>query len=178
MKKILIFLVVTILLTGCGGNNPRMAVENYLKQYRNLSSEVLVDMERIIENENLSKEQRDKYRDVLRKQYKDLSYEILEEEYDDKVSYVTVKVTVYDLYTAQSNAFNYLNENKEKFNNEEGVYDESLFTDYRLEQMKGTTSRIEYTITFTVVKENDKYVVEQPTENDLLKIHGIYNGNI
>ena len=52
MKKILMFLVVTILLTGCGGNNPRMAVENYLKQYRNLSSEVLVDMERIIENEN------------------------------------------------------------------------------------------------------------------------------
>ena len=41
--------------------------------------------------------------------------------------------------------------------------------------MKNTTDKIDYTITFTVTKEKDKYVVSQPTENDLLKIHGVYN---
>ena len=44
--------------------------------------------------------------------------------------------------------------------------------------MKNTTQRVDYTIVFTVTKENDKYVVEQPTENDLLKIHGVYNYDI
>ena len=41
--------------------------------------------------------------------------------------------------------------------------------------MKDMTDRIDYTIVFTVTKEDDKYVVEQPTEDDLLKIHGVYN---
>lgn len=179
MKKMLVLLlIVVILLTGCGGNNARGAVDSYLKQYKNLSSEVLVDMENIIASENLTEEQSDNYRNILKKQYKDLTYEILEEEYDNDVSYVTVKISVYDLSTSQDNALLYLEENQEEFNNDEGIYDEGLFTDYKLEQMKNTTDRIEYTITFTVVKENDKYVVEQPTENDLLKIHGIYNGEV
>ena len=47
--------------------------------------------------------------------------------------------------------------------------------DYRLKSMKNTNDFIEYTITFSVKKENDTYVVAQPTDNDLLKIHGIYN---
>ena len=41
--------------------------------------------------------------------------------------------------------------------------------------MKNMTDRVEYTLTFTVTKEDDKYVVSQPTENDLKKIHGVYN---
>ena len=41
--------------------------------------------------------------------------------------------------------------------------------------MQDTTNKIEYTITFTVTKDDDKYLIVQPTENDLMKIHGIYN---
>ena len=50
-----------------------------------------------------------------------------------------------------------------------------LFIDYKLERMKNTTNRINYTITLNVTKENNKYVVSNPTDNDLKKIHGIYN---
>lgn len=175
MKKILLSLVLLILLTGCTTNSARNSVENYLKQYKNLSSEVLVDLENIIERENLNEEQSDTYRDILKKQYKDLKYEIVEEEYDDDVSYVTVKVTVYDLYKVQNDASTYLEENMDEFNDDEGIYSADKFTEYKLDKMKDTTDTVEYTIVFTVTKEDDEYIVSQPSEDDLLKIHGIYN---
>lgn len=175
MKKVLTIFIMLLILTACGGNTPKGAVDNYLKKYRNLDSEVLVDLEEIVEKENLSKEQQDKYREVLKKQYKDLSFKIVEEEYNDNVSYVTVKVNVYDLYKAQSDASKYLANNSEEFYNENNEYDVNLFLDYKLDKMKNTTDRVEYNVTFTVIKENDKYVVEQPSEETLQKIHGIYN---
>ena len=69
----------------------------------------------------------------------------------------------------------YLEEHREEFNDENGNYSATKFMDYRLKSMKNTNDFIEYTITFSVTKENDTYVVAQPTDNDLLKIHGIYN---
>jgi len=175
MKKILLLIILLLALTGCGSNTAKNAVESYLKKYRNLDSEVLVDLENQVKIENLTNEQEEKYRDILKKQYKDLSYEIIEEEYDNDMSYVTVKVSVYDLYKAQSDASNYLTNNPEAFYNDENQYDVNEYIDYKLEEMKNMIDRVEYTIVFTVTKENDKYVVEQPTENDLEKIHGIYN---
>ncbi len=175
MKKVFCLLVSLILFSACGMNTAKNSVEEYLKKYKTLDSEVLVDLENVIDSENLSEIDEDKYRDVLKKQYKDLSYEILEEEYDGDTAYVTVKISVYDLYKAAKEASDYLATNKDAFNDEDGNYSEELFTSYKLDKMKNTTEKVDYTITFTVKKENDTYVVSQPTENDLLKIHGIYN---
>jgi len=178
MKKILSFLILLIILTGCTTNSARNSVESYLKQYKNLSSEVLVDLEEIIDKENLSEDQKEVYRDIIKKQYKDLKYEIIEEEYDEDVSYITVKLTVYDLYQSQNDASLYLENNADKFNDGNGIYDSEKFIDYKLEQMKNTTDTIDYTITFTVTKEDDEYVVMQPSDEDLSKIHGIYSDTI
>jgi len=172
MKKVLSILGIIILLstlTGCGGNTARNAVDMYLKKYKTLDSEVLVDLESILEKEGLNDSQKEKYRNILKKQYKDLSYEILEEEYDENVSYVTVKIEVYDLSKAQNDASIYLQNNSEEFNDETGIYDSSKYLDYKLEQMQNMNDRVDYTIIFTVTKENDKYVISQPTENDLKK---------
>ena len=49
MKKILPLLLMLLLLTACGASNARMATENYLKQYKTLDSEVLVDLEDQVE---------------------------------------------------------------------------------------------------------------------------------
>lgn len=174
MKKILALLFVLIMLSGCGANTAKGAVEDYLKKYKTLDPDVLVDLENIIDKENLTEKESEKYRDVLKKQYKDLSYEVVTEEYDNDISYVTVKITVYDLYQAQIDAYNYLENNQEEFY-ENNIYNEHKFLEYKLDKMKDTTNKIEYTIVFTVTKEDDKYIVVQPTENDLLKIHGIYN---
>ena len=174
MKKLISLFFIIVLLSGCGNNSAKGAVESYLKKYKTLDSEVLVDLENVIEKENLDKEAEDKYREVLKKQYKDLAYEILDEEYDGDISYVKVKIKVYDLYQAQVDAKNYLDNNSNEFMTN-GEYDENKYILYKLDKMQDTTNKIEYTITFTVTKDDDKYLIVQPTENDLLKIHGIYN---
>ncbi len=174
MKKICSLLLIVLLLSGCGENTARGVVESYLKKYKTLDSEVLVDLEEVVEKEDLDKEEKDKYRDILKKQYKDLSYEIKEEEYDNDIDYVTVLITVYDLKEAMDDAKIYLENNPSEFNQEDGTFDKHKYNNYKLDKMKDTTKRISYTIVFTVTKEDDKYVVEQPTENDLLKIHGVY----
>ncbi len=176
MKKFIAIVIILFGLTGCLNSTPKSAVESYLKKYKSLDSEVLRDLEDIIDEENLTDDQEEVYRSIMKKQYQDLDYEIIEEEYDNDISYVTVKVTVYDLYTVQNDASVYLTNNPDKFNDENGAYDVSKFIDYKLDVMKNTTGRITYTIVFTVSKEDDKYTISQPTESDLDKIHGVYNG--
>ncbi len=175
MKKFIILFVSLLMLGACGMKTAKMEVEEYLKKYKTLDSEVLVDMEKIIDEENLSELDKDKYRDILKKQYKDLSYEILDEEYDGDTAYVTVKISVYDLYKAINEANEYLAKNSKEFVDKDGNYNEELFISYKLDKMMDMTKKVDYTITFTVNKEKDKYIINQPSENDLLKIHGIYN---
>ena len=175
MKKIISLLLLLLLITGCGNNTARGAVENYMKKYKTLDSEVLVDMENMIRDEKLNNEEKEKYREILKKQYKDLIFDDLEEEYDDEVSYVTVKIEVYNLYKAESDALVYLENNMNEFYNEDNVYDVDKFTKFKLDRMKETNDRVNYMITFTITKENNKYILSDLTNDDLKKIHGIYN---
>ena len=174
MKKILSLIILLIVLSGCGSNTARMSVENYLKKYKTLDSEVLVDMEGVIAKEDLTKDQEEKYRNILKKQYKDLTYEVISEEYDDEVSYVTVKINVYDLYQAQSDALVYLENNKEEFYTN-GEYDLEKYVNYKLDKMLKKNDRIDYTLVFTVTKENNEYIVSELGTDEIKKIHGIYN---
>jgi len=41
--------------------------------------------------------------------------------------------------------------------------------------MKYMNNRVEYTLTFIINFQNDEYKIEQPTEDMLEKIHGVYN---
>lgn len=175
MKKIIYLIITALICFGCANNTARSTVDNYMKKYKTLDSEVLVDLENTIKNENLTNEQENKYRDILKKQYKDLTFNILEEEYDDEVSYVTVKIEVYNLYKVQSDSLIYLENNPQEFYDNNNNYDINKYIDYKLDKMKNTTERVNYIITFTVTKEDNKYVIENLTNDDLKKIHGIYN---
>ena len=80
------------------------------------------------------------------------------------------------LYKAQNDAANYLNDHQDEFKDENGNYDNNKFLDYKLDQMKKMSDTVEYSITFDVVKnEDDKWQVKELTDDDLEKIHGIYN---
>ena len=182
MKKILkvmLVMVLAITLAGCScmQKSAKDRVEEFLDQYRNLSANVLGDLDEVVETEtDLSEEQKESYRDVLKKQYSDLKYEITNEEYDGDTAVVEAKITVYDLYKAQRDATEYLNEHRDEFNDEEGNYDSSKFMDYRLEQMQKTTDTVEYTITFNLTKDaDDNWQITELSQEDLEKIHGIYN---
>ena len=110
MKKILkvmLVMVFAITLAGCScmQKSAKDRVEEFLDQYRNLSANVLGDLDEVVETEtDLSEEQKESYRDVLKKQYSDLKYEITNEEYDGDTAVVEAKITVYDLYKAQRDA--------------------------------------------------------------------------
>lgn len=182
MKKILkvmLVMVFAITLAGCScmQKSAKDRVEEFLDQYRNLSANVLGDLDEVVETEtDLSEEQKESYRDVLKKQYSDLKYEITNEEYDGDTAVVEAKITVYDLYKAQRDATEYLNKHRDEFNDEEGNYDSSKFMDYRLEQMQKTTDTVEYTITFNLTKDDDdNWQITELSQEDLEKIHGIYN---
>lgn len=181
IKHVLVSILLVIgcfFLVGCSctKKTAKDSVEDFLHQYKSLSSPVLSDLEEVIERENMQDEQKEKYREVLKKQYSDLKYEIVEETYDGDTAIVKTKVTVYDLYKAQSDAATYLNGHMDDFKDENGTYDNNKYLDYKLDQMKKTTETVVYTIEFNVVK-NDKgnWEVTDLSNSDLEKIHGIYN---
>lgn len=177
--KLTLIAVFVLLLAGCGcmRQTAKGRVEEFLDQYRNLSANVLGDLDEVVDADtNLNDEQKEKYRDILKKQYSDLNYEIINETYDGDTATVEAKITVYDLYKVQKDAAVYLNEHREEFNNENGEYDNTKFMDYKLEQMQKINDTVEYTINFNLTKdENDVWQISELSQDDLEKIHGIYN---
>lgn len=177
MKKIIrlvLCLVLVLVLGGCR-DTASMAVENYLNKYNALDEAVLTDMAQIVDSENLSDSNKETYESIFKKQYTDLTYEVVEEEYDGDEATVKVQITVYDLYKVQRDASEYLANNAEEFNDENGMYDVEKFIEYKLDKMKNTIDKIEYTIDFYVVKTTNGWVVSSLSNSDLEKIHGIYN---
>ena len=180
MKKLfggLIIILSCRLITGCSCSKrgAKGAVEDYLNQYKNLSSNVISDINRVVDKEDLTDAQKEKYRDVLKRQYQDMKYKVINESYDGDNATIEVKITVYDYYKVGKDANTYLNNNQDEFK-ENGTFSNSLFMDYKLDKMKNVTDTVEYDITFNVTKDdNDNYKVSDVSQSDLEKIHGIYN---
>ena len=176
MKKILVVLISLLFVVGCACSNDKAsdAVEKYLNNYKSLSDNVLEDIDELVENENLADEQSETYKEVLKRQYRDLVYTIENESYDGDTADVTVKITVYDYYKASKDANNHLNNNQEEFLTD-GEYDATKYLNYKLNQMKIIQDSISYNIVFRVINIDNKWQVEQPDEDTLEKLHGIYN---
>ncbi len=177
MKKIIAILIIISVVVGCACTNDKAsdAVKEYLGKYNNHNPQILTELNHIMEEENLNDKQKEIYEATMKKQYKDLKYEIEEEKYNGEEAIVTTKVTVYDLYKAQKEAEDYKNMHKEEFLKEDKSYDTEKFLEYKLEQMKKTDTRIEYTIEFKVVKKEGKWTLDSVKTEDIEKIHGIYN---
>jgi len=63
---------------------------------------------------------------------------------------------------------------KEEFLNN-GVYDATKYLNYKLNLMRTTNETITYNIVFKLINIDSTWQVEQPDEEVLEKIHGIYN---
>ena len=181
MKKLLYYLSITIIcfcLCGCCfmKKSAKDAVKDFLNQYKMLSTDVLTDLEKVIAEEDFDDDEKEMYRSIMKKQYRDLKYSIVDEECDGDTAVVKAKISVYDLYKAQKDATIYLNSHLDEFKNSKGEFNEKKYTHYKLENMKKANETIEYTINFNVKKgEKGKWKVQQLSNNDLKKIHGIYN---
>ena len=179
MKKILIAFIAIFGLVGCTigpANTASKAVEEYLDRYIDNSDVVMSELDDYVaDRDELNDEQKETYKEILKKQYSDLKYEITDEKYDGDTATVTVKLTVYDLYKVQKTAYDYLTEHADEFKDDDGNYDDVKFVKYKLDQMKDNTDTIEYTLDVKVKKNDNVWEVEQLNNDDLQKIHGIYN---
>lgn len=175
MKKIIIF-ISCIFLVGCSCSNDLAAdaAEEYLNAYQSLKDNVLADMDELVKSENLNAEQSENYKKVLKRQYSDMMYTIENESYNGDNAKVTVKITVYDLYKGSKEAKEYLNSHREEFITD-GEYDVDKYIDYRLEKLNNINETVTYNIVFNCIKKDSKWQVEQPNNETLEKIHGIYN---
>lgn len=175
MRKIVFLFSLFFITFGCSnGNTAKSVVEDYLSSYQNLEYQVIVDMEEaVLAEDDLNDEQKEVYRNILMKQYEDLEYEIVSEEYIGDNAVVIVNINVYDLYSASVEASSYLSENSKEFY-EDGVYSQELYLDYKLEVYKSVTNKVNYTIEFSLYKEDGIWQLGDTNSEILSKIHGIY----
>lgn len=176
MKKIFLILTV-LLLVGCAdlSNTPTKRVENFLKDYQTLDSEVLNDLDNVISNDiTMSSEQRDNYRDIMKKHYQNLTYEIKDDIIDGDNATVTVEITVTDFGSVMNDAEAYMNNNLDEFNDESGNYSILKYNDYRLEKLKETKDKVKYTIYLNLTKVNDEWVLNEIDQMTYDKINGTY----
>ena len=180
MKKRLVFIIaILFLLVGCGNefDTPTKEVEVFLNKYQTNDSEVVNQFDTsLLDEGNLNEEQKEKYKEIMLGQYKDLTYEIKEEKIDGNQATVEVEIEVYDYTTALDNAYMYLEENQDQFYIDD-VLDVVSFVDYKLEQLFNYKNRITYNIVFKLERENSnsEWGLQELSETDLKKIHGIYD---
>jgi len=177
MKKILsIFSICCLLLltTACSlGTTPTSEVERLLAKYNNQDEEIVVELDDYVNNNDLTEEQNNKYKSVYLRQFKDMKYEIKEETIDGDNATVTAQITVYDYYKIDKAANDYLLQNPDEFKTED-TYDDSLFTDYKLSKLEDANDTVDYTIEFQLTKVDNTWQLNDLTQEQLEKIHGVY----
>ena len=197
MKKILIALMV-ILLSACtlgAAVTPKQKVSEFLDKYKNQNEDIISQLEETIENDITNTDYKDRYKTLMTNQYKNMEYDIKEEIVEEDNAVVEVEVTVYDYASAIRNANQYLNDNPDEFAKkmEENAddetsednettgdatttndYDEDKFMDYKITQMENVTDTVKYTIEFTLTKVNGEWQLDELSNSDIEKLHGIY----
>ena len=123
----------------------------------------------------MTQEQKDKYKDILKNQYQHLSYEIKEETIDGDNATVEAEIEVYDYKKVIDEAEDYLANNPQEFLMENSeMTDVSKFNDYKLEQLKNAKDKVTYTLNLTLKKVDDKWQLDDLTDTEISKIHGLY----
>ena len=199
-KKIIIFSsLLLLLLTGCGNNmnTPTEKVEEFLGKYQSMDSEVLTQLDKVIANDtSMDDTQKNDYKALMEKQYQNMSYKIKDEEIDGNEASVLVEIEVFDYANSIVESREYYTEHRDEFDDleigndgtdtdndemsEEGevvggaVDTISSFITYKIKQLMDVTDKAKYEITFHLTKEDDEWVVEDLTDVDRQKIHGLF----
>lgn len=176
MKKILMLLVL-IFLVGCNNSNtPVGEVEKFLSKYQNLDNEIIVGLNNELEDDtSLTEDQRTLYLELWKKHYKNLKYSIKDSKIEDDRAIVTASIEVTD-YTKSVNESDIYRENHmEEFQDEAGNYDIVKFNDFKISRLMNVTDTIKFEIDFQVIKTDGKWILSELTNDDYLKLSGMYN---
>ena len=177
MKKILWILLIIICLTGCTElmNTPTKKVESLLSKYQSNDENVLSQLDETLLTDTIfTSSQKDKYKSIMKKQYKDLTYTIKNEAIDGKTAIVEVEIEVYDYAKAVSLTEDDLINNSDKYKDSTGEINTTLYNDIKLTNIENTNDRVKYTLNFTLSKVDEEWIVDDLTETERMKIHGLY----
>lgn len=178
MKRLFILICGLFLVAGCDQmmNTPTKQVENFLSKYQTLDNKVIEQLDEVIDSAGtMTSEQKEKYRELMKKQYKNLSYKIKDDTEDGNEATVEVEIEVYDYATAIENAETFFLTNKDEFLNDALEVDDVKFMDYKLEQMDTVKDKVKYTINFVLEKDDKEWELEDITDIDRQKLHGLYS---
>lgn len=168
MKKIIYLFIFLIILVGCTlSNNPTSQVEDLLTKYQTLDNDIENGITKILNEENLNKEQKEKYKKIIEKQYKNLSYEIKDERIDKNDAIITVELEVLDYKKIVNEISNdYLNKDD---------YTLKEYNDDKINKLEKANERVIYTIDFKVKKDKDDNWKLVSLDNETIKkIQGMY----
>lgn len=177
MKKIFLFLMCLFLLTGCDSlmNTPVKKVEKLLSMYQTKDEEVLSQLDDVLlQDAILDNNLKDRYRELLKKQYGELSYKVKNETIDGDSATVEVEIEVYDYNSAVEELENRLVTDNSNYIDDTGNLLTSVYNEEKIRLMENVKSRVNYTINFTVSKIDDEWIVDDLTETERLKLHGLY----
>ncbi len=177
MKKILLILFCIIYITGCANlmNTPTKKVEYLLSKYQKNDEEVLKQLsDTLLSDTILEDNQKERYNSIMKRQYSNLTYKVKNEAIDGNTAIVEVEIEVYDYAKSIKEIEDKLLENSDQYKDDTGEINTILYNDDKLSSLENTSDRITYTINFTLSKVDEEWIVDDLTEAERMKIHGLY----
>lgn len=201
MKKLLVICMGLLLLVGCTDttNTPSKKVEDFLGKYQKQDDDVLTQLELTLDSDtSMDKDQKKEYKSLLQKQYQNLSYKITDEKIEDDKATVEVEVEVFDYKTSIDKSKAYFEEHKDELmkddkndnkdddkdtntndNNDSNDITNAIdnvkaYIDYKINELKNVEDKTTYDITFNLTKKDGEWVVDDLSDADRQKLHGLY----
>lgn len=177
ISKFVLGLGLLFLLVGCNNvmNTPTKEVEKFLGKYQTMDDKVLTQLDGVLKSDTtMTEDQKKDYKELMKKQYQNLAYKIKDEMTDGDHAEIVTEIEVYNFAKAITEADDYLKKNNDEFVMKDGTTDEVKFMDYKIKKIKDMKDKVTYTITFTLTKKDDVWTLDDVTDIDRQKIHGIY----
>lgn len=177
-QKILILVSLLVVLVGCSltgsTTSPKRAVEDLFGKYQALDEEVLTQLDDVIAGETLTTDQKIDYEELMRKQYQNLTYTIKDEVIDGNTAVVTVEIEVYDFAKTNKETETYVAAHESEFLGDDNLTSDVLYQEYKIGKLKSVTDRIKYTLDLELTKTDDEWKMEELSDTERQKIHGLY----
>lgn len=168
MRKIISIFIFLILLVGCSlSNSPTSLVEELLSKYQRFDSDIESGISNVLDDENLTSTQKERYKKLLENQYRNLSYEIKDERIDGEEATISTEIKVINYKKAINDTYNYY-QGKNDYTLEE-------YNDTKLDNLEKEKEKVTYTIDFDVKKDKDgNWKISSLSNETIKKIQGMY----